>query len=65
MCKADLTLGYTEVKAKVLRQHNKTTKNSQGNCEEQGSNFPLFPIVLSTVLGMFSSPFFKRSKNQD
>lgn len=36
MCKADPTLGYTEVTARVLRLHNRTTKNSQGNCEKQG-----------------------------
>ena len=42
MSKADLTLGYTEVTAKVLRWYNKTTKNPQGNCEGQGQISPFF-----------------------
>lgn len=42
MSKTDLTLDYTEVIAKALRWHNKTTKNSQGNFKEQGQIPPFF-----------------------
>lgn len=42
MSEADLTLGCAEVVAKVLRQHNRTTKTPQGNCEAEAQVSPFF-----------------------
>ena len=42
MSKADLTLGYTEVTARVWRPHNKMTKNSPGDDKGQGQISPFF-----------------------